>query len=324
MLRPLTSTLPPWLSLFWLAALVLALSAGGGKAFAGGDSGCCCQTPRPGCLIGAPRPQDDVWLLSTRSLGCASKDWSPYVAEFEACAWQPRELTELVTAAEAVTTIVIYVHGNGVDPAQAKQLGWTAYDGVARGARDDERLLFVIWSWPSEMGRRPLRAVRENYVRAETDAIYFSQFVQQLPLTARLSLFGFSLGGKVITGGLSDLADADPMAGGRDIRVVLHSPGVSNQWLYPGRPHGSYGLAADHTLLMYNPCDPVLKRFRFIDPCSRPEALGYTGLGSPSSLDGEGLFEQQNTSGTIGRSHSSYDYLHSPSLMDATRSVLLE
>lgn len=318
----------------WFLARALTLAIGvwmalSAVAFAGdpvqGPVQSPVQAPRAkcGCLIGVPRGLDEVWLLSTRSLGCPGKEWSPYVAQYEDCQWHSRALTELVTAATPETFVVVYVHGNRVTPADAKELGWRAYDGIARDARPDQRIVFVIWSWPSEGDRRPLRSVRENAHRCETDAIYLSRFVQQLPLETKIGLFGFSFGGRIITGGVSDLAESDPAGGAsRDVHVVLQSPAVDNRWLYPGWPYESYGLGADATLLFYNPCDRALARFRLTDRCTRPEALGYTGLGNPSRLPGDGLFEQRSSS-FIGSAHSSYDYLDSPTLMDATRRVVL-
>ena len=68
------------------------------------------------------------------------------------------------------------------------------------------------------------------------------------------------------------------------MRAVLMAAAVDNDWLLPGHQHGLALTQVDRLLLLNNPCDNVLKRYRFLAPY-RPQALGYTGLARSRALE---------------------------------------
>ena len=66
-----------------------------------------------------------------------------------------------------------------------------------------------------------------------------------------------------------------------------------------------------------------MKRYRFIDPCCRSQALGATGIAGDWLL-GDALqrIEEYDVSCIIGKSHSIDGYLCSPSISQLMRNEL--
>ena len=147
----------------------------------------------------------------------------------------------------------------------------------------------------------------------------------KVPAGQRVSLIGYSYGTRVIAnalhiralGGLSDFPLPPPTD---TVRVVMTAAAMSNCSLHPGRRYGCALSQIDKLLVIYNPKDPVLKRYGLVEKGARPQALGYTGLCRPLPGDKE---RQINASGIIGKSHYEPRYLYNPYLRGEMRSYLL-
>lgn len=315
------------LSLAWILFL-------GSPARAAGPE----QSPEPICCSRCePRPQDEVWLVNARGLGCPSGGAPDLrVSRFDPASkeWIDASLGEIQSAPPM--PLMVYVHGNRVEDWEALSLGWEAYCGLARTA-GEAPFRFVIWSWPSAQIRGPIKDARLKADRADSHAWYLGWFLNQMPEEQPIGLVGFSYGGRVITGAL-DALGGGTVAGrtldlpaakegatktARLIRAVLMSPAVDSCWLCPGGCEDRAADASERLLVFYNPCDPALKRFRVTDKCSKPDALGYTGLPCNLVLASGASAEEFNTSGYVGREHNSYTYLRSSTLMRMTREVVL-
>ncbi len=281
-----------------------------------------------------PREQDTVWLIDTRGIACQESSAVDPTAQLAYRRYDRERRWQASTgdaffatdAPEVITCV--YVHGNRLDASRALRRGWDVYRSLARGAPDGEPIRFVIWSWPSAQIRGQLRDVRVKAARSDTNAYYFGRFLSQIDPEVRLSLLGFSYGARIITGGLQ-LTGGGTVLGHRlegeatprrPIRLVLLAAGLDNRWILPGGRHERALSQAERTLLLYNSCDPVLKRFRLLSRCDRAEALGYTGLVCDEQL-GEALkrIEQMDVCCLFGKSHNAERYIFSGAVMSRAR-----
>ena len=315
-------------------ALVLgASSARAGQPDAPEDDryrGVCC----PGFSDIPPRPQDQVWLVSTRSLGCpSSEETAPPRLDVQrydpSRGWETGTLEEFYGTDDAQVITVVWVDGNRVDPQAAIHRGSVVYHQLVRAAPDEVPIRYVIWSWPSTRVRGQLRDVRAKFWRTELDGYYLAWFLANVQPDAPVSLAGFSFGPRIITGALhlmggGTLAGRQLPAGvlsqRRPVQLVLMSAAQDNGGLLPGRYHGKALSQVDKMLVLYNSCDPVLKRYRLVTRCSRPEALGYTGMGCPDQLgDVRHRVTEQDLRCMIGKAHDWREFVCNESIMSQVR-----
>ncbi len=280
---------------------------------------------RRGCL----RTQDQMWVISSRCLGCPSPD--PHavpalqVKRFEAGRWTATDLGAFLSADDSKLT-VIFAHGTRSNYSQSIQTGWLVYRQIARGASSDEPIRFVIWSWPATQGKGLVKDFRVKLARTYSDAYYLGWVLHRLPATTRVSLIGHSFGTSVVTGATHALAGGSILGRRLDLanvetvrpRLVLWAA-AQNRWsLAPGSSFGQAVDQADAIMLHYNSCDFALKRYPRID-CSGAEALGYTGLCGVRSA----TVRQRNVCCLIGKSHADDSYLCSGTIMADTRQYAL-
>lgn len=303
------------------AAIVL-----GGVGTAGATDRCC-----PALC----RDRDSVWLVSTRHLGCAG--CQPHCPRLKVWhrqsgfGWTASTTESFVAADDPATITVFYVHGNRVDNASAMANGVTIYHRLARRADEETQLRFVIWSWPSDRMIGPLRDARAKAQRTDSESYYLGCLLLQLDPRLRVSLVGHSFGVRIVTGSLHLLAGGSvagrvlPVGGGdamARVRVVGVAGALDNDWLLPGHRHGRAVSLIDQLLVVYNPCDAVLKRYRLISQCRSHEALGYTGLVCSEYLgEGKERIEQINASPWVGKTHSIEAHSRSAVLLNEIRRV---
>jgi hypothetical protein len=85
-----------------------------------------------------------------------------------------------------------------------------------------------------------------------------------------------------------------------------------DDWLVPGAPHDHAYLRINRLLNLYSSCDPVLKRYRFLDTCTRPEAMGFVGVAGRSRLlDGGARLDEFDVCCTLGITHDADAYFGS-------------
>lgn len=276
--------------------------------------------------------QDDLWFVNSRGVGCGRLD-ARHARCFQThrrtpcSSWQPSHLENLwATSGDGMPTVV-FVHGNRVDQHWANVNGMAFYNGLVRGNPPPFR--FVIYSWPAEHIAGPLRDTRYKAQVANAECYKFGWAMSHVEPEARLGIVGFSYGARILTG------SAHLMGGGNlhgqtlsslpraTMRAVLWAGALNTDWIMPGHYHGRALQAFDRTIISYNPCDSALRFYRFIDPCTRSEALGYTGI-SPASLGSGGArVFQRNVSGLVGREHNSRTYAGLEAIMGDARRHLL-
>ncbi len=144
-----------------------------------------------------PRVGDQIWLISTRQLGCGvCLDGDPGLRfwRYEGNRWQGADLKAFLAADDPHTPTDFYIHGNSTTAADANNDGFTVYDRLVAQAAKDRPMRFVIWSWPTDPGRHPLQLIRSHAYRADTDAWYLGWLLSRMDRRVPIGLAGYSFG----------------------------------------------------------------------------------------------------------------------------------
>ena len=273
----------------------------------------------PLCINPQGRFGGDVWELSTRNIGCVNNARSGWMERLTVSKWVDRSWTTstideaIFHGSDAVVPArtIIYIHGNWMDRELARERVGIIDRYIAQSASEPYRLLMI--SWPSEKNGPVLRDIRENARLADDNSVILAELLRLLAETpTQVSLLGFSLGARTVTGALH--LDAMEPSNGKLYRVSLVAPAVDRDWL---QPNGKKSLAltnVDHMVNLYNSKDPILRRFWFIDAIARPIAAGFAGfetvvnLRSRKPLTTNSLIHQYDCRSSIGSTHTERSY----------------
>ena len=282
-----------------------------------------------------PRPQDQVWLVSNRGLGCNVEQQATKLKYWRYdCerSWVRSNLAELLAADDRGVTTV-FVHGNRIPRDEAFTKGWSAYRMLVRCA-DDRPVRFIIWSWPSDPIHGPVQDAREKASRTNPTGYYLGWFLDQLNPETPVSLLAHSLGARVVTGALHLLGGGQidghrlqerKHSSRQPMSAVLLVAALDNDWLLPGHFHGKAMSQVSSMLLVNNNCDILLKRYHLIYGRRCPQqALGYTGLASWAATAADWTkVSQVSAAPIVGRRHAFAGYICSSDLVARMRPRLL-
>ncbi len=290
-----------------------------------GDAACCSAPCRPDDEPWQ-RDQDRIYLVNTRCLACPGCKQTPdlpiYRYDAVSAAWQPSSTAELGDDCfGAVATVNI--HGNRIDQYKSVARSWAVYHEWVRRDFAGTRLVFIIWSWPSDRIRGQVRDVRTKAARTVAESYFLAHLISGLPPDTPVSLTGHSFGARIISGAAHLVAGGN--LGGyrlspgrvgpqRQLTAVLSAAAMHDYWLSPDCYHGQALLEIDRLLVLYNTRDPVLRFYRHSERRARPRALGYTG--AVICGDSSAQVDQVNVACQIGREHSFWDYLCNPAVTD--------
>ena len=301
MLRPIIAACyPVFIATGWLGSLPILANASGPAA-----------------------DEPEIWLVSTRHLGCASsldpqrdlaiRRWDP-----EVCQWERRAWGELLGGPRLPTWI--WVHGNRVESGEDRVRGLAWSRRLAGLAPDSvRRFRLIVWSWPSDQIRGPIRDVRAKAARADLEGRYLGQFLAHLPPAWPVGLIGFSFGARIATGAchwMGAHTEADSMGGAKEKHAgtapraaILLAAALPHDWLLPGKPHERALEALGELHVMINPCDRALRRFHVTDPCCRPCAMGVVGPAAEGLDPGAAARLFGHSGRDVGKQHDLYAYL---------------
>jgi hypothetical protein len=276
-----------------------------------------------------PRVGDQIWLISTRQLGCGiCLDGEPALRfwRYQGNQWQNADLKAFLAADDLRVPTDFYIHGNDNTAADANDHGFTVYDRLVEQAPKDRPLRFVIWSWPTDPGRHPVQLVRSHAYRADADAWYLGWLLSRMDRRVPIGLAGYSFGARVATGAIHLMGGGellgsslkfDPKAGRPTIRAVLMAAAEDDGWLAPGAPNGMAIPTLDRMFLVNNGCDSTLKHYPLMDRCTHASALGYVGLAT-----NDPKIEQCDACNTLGTEHYWANYFCSDCLVARMRPYL--
>jgi hypothetical protein len=277
------------------------------------------------------RASDQIWLVSTRGICDVSGGSGWNTARYDAGYWKGSDDNTFYASDDQETVTVIYVHGNRMDAMGAESRGLAIYRELFSN-QIDGKVRFVIWSWPSDQIRGPLRDIRVKAARSDDEAYLLARFLAPIPTNRRVGLVGFSYGARIISGSLHILGGGEVV--GREMesgerasfRVVFWAGGIQNDWLLPGNVHGRAMPLGRSWLNIYTSCDSVLWRFDRMDKCDGSPALGYAGLAGGKSYlpaDLADRYEDVDVAHLIGGEHRSESYFFTDEIMRRTREALL-
>lgn len=295
------------------------------------------ELPGPVALpqAASPRDLDELWIVSTRRLGNCRDGKGALkrldVRRHHNSRWRRSSFSRLLTPDDQGRTTVVWIHGNRVPASRAVGIGKAFYQRLVAAPTANRPLRFVIWSWPTDQIRGPLRDARSKAARSDVDGYYLAEFLRSLPPTDDVAITGYSFGARVVTSALHLMGGGKLF--GRKLqdnyrrpfpyRVVLMAAAVNNNWLLPGHAHGRALEQTEKMLSLYNSHDEALRLYRFVSRHSHPAALGYTGICGHCQLhEYAARFEQINVACAVGSEHDWRRYVHSRMVMDQTRSVV--
>jgi hypothetical protein len=280
---------------------------------------------QPACI-------DEFWVISTRHIDevpCYALPSQLEIHQLDCGKWRRRSTEEFSASHAYPFATIFYVHGNRYTAQDAVERGWMIYRTLCSGNQARLPFRFVLWSWPSDRIPGALEDVRVKAERTDLEGLYLGTVVSRMPPDALVSFHGYSFGTRVISGALHLLAGGalegrrlapEFLAPRTPVRAALLAPAFHNTWLLPGALHALALTQVERMFVLYNPLDPVLRRYRLISPTSDPQALGATGL---VGLDRLGPLaervHQYDVSAEAGRTHDERRYLNSsyfPQLRD--------
>lgn len=281
------------------------------------------------------REGDEIFLVSTRALSShcqsAMQVGQMRVKRYQpALGWQSADLTTLTETASPGGQTQLLMHGNWMDAAWAERRGWEMYHQLIQGLSADQPIRYIIWSWPSDRQPKPLRTTRQNAYRADDEAFYVGWLLSQLPPEERVGLIGFSLGARVLSGGLHllgggtlrgrALPEFEPNAHGYRVAYWAGAVSVGSTTLYGSRQQSWQQM--DSLLNIFNSADPVLRRYHLVTQQKGDRAIGQNGMHISDAENREKL-TQLNACRIVGKQHAWDRYIQSPSLMNRTRDQLI-
>jgi hypothetical protein len=291
--------------------------------------------PRPAvCQTFRVREQDQIWLVSTRHLGCPSGGkYGPtfQLWQYVKGLWQPRTAADFYASDSPDVVTPLYVHGNQIDSALAANYGLSFYFELVGKLDADPPVRFVIWSWPSDIVKGALRDVREKAARSDSDAYYLARFLAGIKPDVRVGVLGYSYGARIVSGAMHLLAGG-PLLGQSlspsqppHFHVALWAAAEHDHWYLPGHFHSQALAAAEAWFVTINCCDPILSRYRLLDRRDDPVAVGHSGIYGRNLLaaDVNARIEEVNVSNIVGGEHNWRPYLYSRYIQDRTRDYLL-
>ncbi len=290
------------------------------------------SNPSDSCGCCQPRPCDQIWLVSTRELGCACCEAGDPALQFfrydGANGWQSASLQDFLATDDPKIPTDFYIHGNFVTSDEARNQGLAVYHQLVACVPCDRPIRMVVWSWPTDPGHHKLQLLRNHACRADTDAWYLAWLLNRIDPRVKIGLVGYSFGARVATGAMHLLGGGELIGKQlpRDeketarptVRGVLLAAAEDSDWLDPGAPNGEAIPLADSLLLLNNGCDKALKLYPHMDRCSRATALGYVGL----RIDVPPKVEQEDVCCQVGKKHEWSRYFYNQSLVERMRPFL--
>jgi hypothetical protein len=283
----------------------------------------------------ATTPATQVWLVDTRCApGCGDLEaglaqinyWR--LVDTNGCGqWQTSDAAGFQASGDPAVPTAVLIHGYGTDADWAVRHGNEIY-GLMRQVACGRAFRLVVWSWPADREGRGIRGSRADVqmkvCRSDVDAYYLARLLSGLPRGEPLSLLGYSLGCRTLSGALQLLSggavggrslpaqslDAWKNGGPRPIRAMLIAAAMNDDSLEPSATDGLAPLAVQRILVTENCRDRVLKWYSRLYGPHGPEALGRVGPAGPAG----GKLEIVDVTCEVGPKHDFRLYEDAPAV----------
>lgn len=275
------------------------------------------------------RPQDSIWIVSTRCLnGCPAVGQASVLStmRYAEGSWQTLTFADLAAETSPERTDVLFVHGNGVESNEVGGLIFQIYSALT--ACDGPAVRLIFWSWPSDKVGGPIHDVLAKDERSFVEIAWLREALSELPHVGVRSLVGYSFGARIVAAATAtydpqrtstipagELAQAESALSPPQ-RAILIAGALDRTKLFPGGAYSRIYERLDRVSIWFNQVDPPLKRYGLID--NGAAALGVYGLPNWSAI-GSCQIDQANVTNWIGSTHWLSAYLESPSARNLLR-----
>lgn len=283
------------------------------------------------------RPQDEIWLVSTRAEGRRADPCScstPCLCYFQYCCasdcWQRRSAAEFFAGQDPDSITTVFVHGNRQRRRNVLNRGFQSYCLLRCCVPCERRLRHVVWEWPSMPVPCRTALVRDGRVklrRIPSQSYFLGWWLSQFCPNTQVRMVGHSYGANVMAGALHLMAGGKldcrclpPAPHGQRVRprAVFWAAATQSEWLCRGQPHGCALAATECCFNMFSQQDLVLRRLgRVMRVSHRCPILGLDG----SACCCANLREMDVTC-EVGRRHGVDFYFQSCRVMVCTRAFL--
>jgi hypothetical protein len=277
--------------------------------------------------VAAEKSCVEVWLINTRCAPVCG-DWEAGKTQITYWRldvnqhWAAETAVSFADAGERTPTIFL-VHGNRTTNDESVEFAWPIYCWLCQQARD-RNYRVAIWSWPSERtDRRQRRDVQAKVAYSDSQSYYLADCLRQMKTDTSISLVGYSLGARIITGSLQlygggalacrrlpELATDEKSKRAAPIRAALIADASDCFVLASSGRNELAAAQAEEILVTRNVCDTALRWYPRLYGRGGPNAMGFIGpcCSCPENVR---LFD---ATCCVGKSHSWEDYIYCPAL----------
>jgi hypothetical protein len=268
------------------------------------------------------RSIDEIWTISSRHL-CSPHSSLGSLAfrkRIEGDTWSNETAESFLASSntDKISHTVIFIHGNRTPMQTAIRRGLQTYDQTFLEWKEAPSVRFVIWLWPADQIRGQIRDVREKAGRADMHAFHLARLMTQMPQDEKISLIGYSFGGRLAIGSMhllgegclcgSRLPEASGFERHAKVNVTLVAAAIRNDCFVSTRNKAL--VHTNHLFSVYNSEDQYLRFYKFAKFDGKMPALGYTGIaGSYSSQLSPNRIRQFNAVQRVGTDHDYLTYI---------------
>ncbi len=230
------------------------------------------------------RPDDEIWLISTRQL-CQSSSASAgstfqqaKVALWADGCWQPSSSAQLLQEinTDQIRLNLLFLHGNRTDLQWANLRGVETYERIILSPENEchsaevaPPIRWIIWAWNSDPINGPRLDLAIKKQRAIDQGSYLAEFFQAVEQPS-MGVFAYSLGAQALTSALrvhqtESVAPAAPPAlvcGGPQLDVVMVAAAVPTCWFQTEDAEMSLPACVARLTLINNAEDRALKVYQ--------------------------------------------------------------
>ena len=274
--------------------------------------------PAPGNNVVAA-PNDQIWIVSSRSMGNCEVSDRFDVGVYDGCKFVPSTMDQLRAEAAANSHIknVIHVHGNFTDFDWSIERGFSVYRNGISCVESRLPVRFIIWSWSSERAAIPIRDFKIKTERSVVEGHRLSQFFQSVAVSDSI-LIGYSMGAQAALTSLVDLHQIQQRP--NQWRLLLIAPALAPEFCND-QCHPAFDQTISMATILTNCSDRALKNARRVYRLHRENTIDQFGLASSLALSPEKLqvFEMSDE---VGPKHMIVRYCQSQTFKNTLKNML--
>lgn len=231
-------------------------------------------------LTGQIRPEDEIWLISTRKLcqrssaAAGSTFQHAEVARWADCRWHPTSSEQLLQDmnTDPHRLNLLFIHGNRTDLQWANLRGVETYERIVSGPEIQgcvpetaPPIRWIIWAWNSDPLHGPRVDLAVKKQRAIDQGTYLAEFFQGIEQSS-IGVFAYSLGAQALASSLAvrqveNTANVEAeslVCAGPKLDVVMVAGAVPTCWFNSMDAQTCLPACVNRLTLINNPADRAL------------------------------------------------------------------